>query len=92
MMKLVQKQKKRKSNGSEKPSSSSGKVKKAKSSGIQAGLQAFFKRSSNPPTSPSTGAAKKQKTPPTSPENAESDVEIIEIDGGKEAKKRKSHP
>ena len=86
-MKLVQKQKKRK-NGSEKPSSS-GKVKKAKSSGIQAGLQAFFKRSSNSATSPSTGAAKKQKTPPTSPENAESDVEVIEIDGNK---KRKSHP
>ncbi|KAL7534217.1 hypothetical protein ACHAXR_005733 [Thalassiosira sp. AJA248-18] len=70
MMKLVQKRKA----GSEK-SSGNGKVKKAKSGGIQSGLQAFFKRSSN---SAPSAASKKQKTPPTSPEN--SDIEVIEID------------
>lgn len=82
MMKLVEKSKRK--GESEKPSN--GKVKKAKTSSIQSGLQAFFKqkRKGESPDS------KKQKTPPTSPEI--SDVEVIEIDSdisGKDNNKRR---
>ena len=71
MMALVQK---RKSSSSDKQ----GKAKKVKSSGgIQSGLGAFFGRKQT-----ATSPAKKQRTtPPTSPDA--SDIEIIEIDGGK---------
>lgn len=80
MMKLVQKRK-----GEDAKPSSNGKVKKAKSGGgIQSGLQAFFKRSSNasPPKKQKTG-----NTPPTSPEN--SDIEVIEIDNSDNGTKKR---
>lgn len=54
-------------NGKKKPTKSSG------GGGVQSGLLAFFKPSSN-----STPAVAKRKTPPISPENGDSDVEIIE--------------
>lgn len=81
MMKLVQKKRR----GESEKLSINGKVKQAKKSiggGIQSGLRAFF-------SIPSAGA--KQNTPPTSPEERDSDIEIIEIhsDSSKNSKKRK---
>lgn len=74
MMQLVQKKRQTELeypsvNGKKKHARTSG------SGGVQSGLFAFFKPSSN-----STQAVAKRKTPPTSPENDDSDVEIIEID------------
>lgn len=82
-MKLVQK----KRQGELKNPNIHGQVKNAKISGggIQIGLGAFFKRSSNSTHS----ALTKRKTPPTSPENCESDIEIIEIDFGSNDKAKK---
>ena len=81
MMKLVQKKRK----GESEKLSSSGKIKQSKKTiggGVQSGLRAFF---SNP------AGGTKRKTPPTSPEKGESDVEIITIDSdsSKNTKKRK---
>ncbi len=63
-----------------KPISGSAKKKSGKKSGggIQAGLSSFFgpTKKKSPSDSPS---AKRQKTPPTSPD--QSDVEVIELDG-----------
>ncbi len=61
-------------------------VKTSSVGGVQSGLFAFFKPSFTP-------AVTKRKTPPTSPENGDSDIEVIEIDSfGTEdrAKKAKS--
>lgn len=81
MMKLVQK---RRQVEAAKPIAS-GKKKHAKTSGsggVQSGLSAFFKISSN-----SNPGVAKRKTPPTSPENGDdSDVEIIEVIDAKKSK------
>lgn len=74
MMNLVKKkQAKRKSGEVEAPSAKGPTKKKKSGGGIQSGLKAFFQKT--------TPAAKKQKTPPTSPEPAQddSDVEIIDV-------------
>ena len=60
-------------------SSSTGKKTSKPGGGIQPGLDAFFKRPAGT-TAPTSN--KKQKTPPTSPEQSDVEVITIDIDSG----------
>lgn len=75
-MKLVARNKVRRESGLSNGSSSAKK--NFRSGGVQVGLRAFFKRPSD--TELADTIAKRQKTPPTSPDQSQSDVEIITND------------
>eukprot|EP00984_Skeletonema_dohrnii_P000282 scaffold91_cov114-Skeletonema_dohrnii-CCMP3373.AAC.4 len=75
MMNLVKKKQAKRKSGEVEVPSANGPTKKKKSGGIQSGLKAFFQKTAPAP-------AKKQNTPPTSPEPTaqdDSDVEIIAV-------------
>eukprot|EP00804_Cyclotella_cryptica_P025678 CCRYP_002891-RD/>CCRYP_002891-RD protein AED:0.05 eAED:0.05 QI:284/1/1/1/1/1/17/975/2223 len=76
-MKLVARNKARRESGQSNGSSSAKKNSK-NGGGIQVGLRAFFKRPAD--TEQAGVMAKRQKTPPTSPDQSHSDAEIITID------------
>jgi hypothetical protein len=63
---------------SERSNGSSSAKKNFKGGGVQVGLRAFFKRPSD--TKQTGTMTKRQKTPPTSPDHSQSEVETITID------------
>ena len=75
-MKLVARNKVRRESGHSNGSSSAKKT--SRSGGVQVGLRAFFKRPSD--TKQTGTMTKRQKTPPTSPDHSQSEVETITID------------
>eukprot|EP00986_Skeletonema_menzelii_P007190 scaffold2808_cov143-Skeletonema_menzelii.AAC.8 len=74
MISLVKKKQAKRKSGEVEVPAAKGPTKKKKAGGIQSGLKAFFQKTTPAP-------AKKQKTPPTSPEPGQddSDVEIIAV-------------
>ena len=76
-MKLVARNKARRESGQSNGSNAKKTNKSKSGGGIQVGLHAFFKR---PSDTPAGSTAKRQRTPPTSPDNDQSDVEVITID------------
>ena len=76
-MKLVARNKARRESGQSTGSGSSAKKTPKSGGGVQVGLHAFFNK--RPSSSEQQSAAKRQKTPPTSPDHSV-EPEVITID------------